>query len=99
MDPKLQTIIDQVKVDVLTPTQEADNEAQLREVSRSFVSEFIAYPSRALSHRDQPIQSQVAKTQDVMQRSPRSTNHLSSTDQGDVRVRCTSIDWRRRLSL
>jgi hypothetical protein len=98
MDPKLQTIIEQVKVDVLTPTQEADNEAQLREVSRSFVSEFIACPSRAPSHLDQPIQSQVVKSQDIMQGNSRSINCLSSTDQGDVRVRHTSIDWRRRLS-
>lgn len=98
MDPKLQTIIQQVKVDVLTPTQEADNEARFREVSRSFVSTLIACPSRAISHRDQPIQSQVAKSQDIMRGNPRSINRLSSTDQGDVRVRCTSINWRRRLS-
>ncbi|KAF9243816.1 pyridoxal phosphate-dependent transferase [Melanogaster broomeanus] len=36
--PTLQTIVDQVKVDILTPTQDVDNEAQLKEVSRSFVN-------------------------------------------------------------
>lgn len=94
MDPKFQAIIERVKVDILTPTQEADNETQLREVSRSFVSEFISCPSRVLSHRDKPIQSQVRKSQKIMHGNPRSSNRASSTDQGDVRVRCTSIDWR-----
>lgn len=41
MDPKLQAIVEQVKVDILTPTQEADNKAHLREVSRNFVSKFV----------------------------------------------------------
>lgn len=41
MDPKLREIIEQVKVDILTPTQETDNESQLKQVSRSFVSEFV----------------------------------------------------------
>lgn len=98
MDPKLQAIIEHVKVDVLTPTQEADNETQLREVSRCFMSEIISYSSRAFPHCDKPIQSQVGKSQDTMHRNPCSRNRVSSTDQGDVRVRCTSIDWRRRLS-
>lgn len=63
MDPKLRAIIEQVKVDVITPTQEEDNKIQLREVSRSFVSEFISCPSHALSNRDKPIQLQVGKSQ------------------------------------
>ncbi|KAH0838571.1 pyridoxal phosphate-dependent transferase [Lanmaoa asiatica] len=48
MDPKLQAIIEQVKVDILTPTQEADNETRLREVSRSFVTDTITAPTKAM---------------------------------------------------
>lgn len=48
--------------------------------------------------RGQPIQSQVGKSQNIMQENLRSSNHLPSTDKGDVRVRCESVDWGRRLS-
>ncbi|KIJ68726.1 hypothetical protein HYDPIDRAFT_24979 [Hydnomerulius pinastri MD-312] len=48
MDPKLEAIINQVKVDVLSPTQEADNKAQLDEVSRSFVSDTITVPTKEM---------------------------------------------------
>lgn len=61
IDSGLQAIIEQVKVDVLTPTQVADNEKQLEQVSRNFVSEFISYLSRTCSHHDKLIQSQVGK--------------------------------------
>ena len=61
MDPKLRAVIEQVKVDILTPTQEADNEAQFRQVSRSFISKFSVSLSRAVSHHDKAIQSQVRK--------------------------------------
>lgn len=39
MDPKLASIIEQVKVDIITPTQQRDNARQLEEVSRSFICE------------------------------------------------------------
>lgn len=68
MDPKLREIIEQVKVDILTPTQEADNQTQLKNVSRSFVSESISCSSRALSHRDKPIRSQVGNSQESCMR-------------------------------
>ncbi|KAG6371662.1 pyridoxal phosphate-dependent transferase [Boletus reticuloceps] len=48
MDPKLRAIIEQVKVDILAPAQEADNEAQLKEVSRSFFSDTITVPTKAM---------------------------------------------------
>ncbi|KAN0100891.1 Pyridoxal phosphate-dependent transferase [Tylopilus felleus] len=48
MDPKLREIIEQVKVDILTPTQETDNESQLKQVSRSFVTDTITVPTKAM---------------------------------------------------
>ncbi|KAG1825617.1 pyridoxal phosphate-dependent transferase [Suillus subaureus] len=39
MDSKLASIIEQVKVDIITPTQQRDNARQLEEVSRNFICE------------------------------------------------------------
>ena len=61
MDPSLQGIIEQVKVDILTPNQMSDNEKLLENVSRSFVSEFVSHPHHTCTHRDKVIQSQVGK--------------------------------------
>ncbi|OJA21271.1 hypothetical protein AZE42_02545 [Rhizopogon vesiculosus] len=48
MDPILASIIEQVKVDVTTPTQEQDNANQLEEVSRSFISDTITVPTKEM---------------------------------------------------
>ncbi|OAX39431.1 hypothetical protein K503DRAFT_799677 [Rhizopogon vinicolor AM-OR11-026] len=48
MDPILASIIEQVKVDVTTPTQEQDNVNQLEEVSRSFISDTITVPTKEM---------------------------------------------------
>ncbi|KIK97658.1 hypothetical protein PAXRUDRAFT_202349 [Paxillus rubicundulus Ve08.2h10] len=48
MDPMFETIVNQIKVDALTPTQEADNEARLKEVSRSFISDTITVPTKEM---------------------------------------------------
>ncbi|KAF9229644.1 hypothetical protein BS17DRAFT_805270 [Gyrodon lividus] len=48
MDPRLETIINQVRVDVLTSTQDVDNAAQLNEVSRSFVTDTITVPTKEM---------------------------------------------------
>jgi hypothetical protein len=42
MDPILASIIEQVKVDITTPTQEQDNARQLEEVSRSFICKYTS---------------------------------------------------------
>lgn len=74
MDSELQEIIEQVKLDVLTPTQMADNEKQFEQVSRSFASEFSSYLLRTCSHRDKPIHSQVGKSRDIVNGSAHSSN-------------------------
>ncbi|KAG1908419.1 pyridoxal phosphate-dependent transferase [Suillus fuscotomentosus] len=48
MDPKLASIIEQVKVDIITPTQQRDNARQLEEVSRSFISDTITVPTKEM---------------------------------------------------
>ncbi|KAG1766455.1 threonine aldolase [Suillus occidentalis] len=50
MDPKLVSIIEQVKVDIMAPTQQRDNARQQEEVSRSFIlptKEMFAYAVQA----------------------------------------------------
>lgn len=48
MDPKLASIIEQVKVDIITPTQQQDNARYLEEVSRSFISDTITVPTKEM---------------------------------------------------
>ncbi|KAG2057129.1 hypothetical protein BDR06DRAFT_995217 [Suillus hirtellus] len=48
MDPKLASIIEQVKVDIITPTQQRDNARRLEEVSRSFISDTITVPTKEM---------------------------------------------------
>lgn len=47
-DSKLDKVIDQVKVDIFTQTQEEDNEKWLRSVSRSFISDTITAPTKEM---------------------------------------------------
>ncbi|KAH7921961.1 hypothetical protein BV22DRAFT_1038023 [Leucogyrophana mollusca] len=48
MDPKFEEIVKQVKVDLLTPTQEADNVKLAEQVSRSFISDTITVPTKEM---------------------------------------------------
>jgi hypothetical protein len=60
MDPKLASIIEQVKVDIITPTQQRDNAKQQEEVSRSFICEFKMESEHLIWLKKwQPILSQV----------------------------------------
>ncbi|KAH7883894.1 pyridoxal phosphate-dependent transferase [Phlebopus sp. FC_14] len=48
MDPKFEAIVNQTKVDVLSPNPESDNAAQLEKISRSFLSDTITVPTKEM---------------------------------------------------
>jgi len=48
MDNKLEDIAAQIKFDILTPTQDVDNEKLIEEVSRSFISDTITVPTKEM---------------------------------------------------
>ncbi|TFK57439.1 hypothetical protein OE88DRAFT_1651156 [Heliocybe sulcata] len=48
IDARLAKVADEVKFDILTETQELDNEKQIRQITRAFVSDTITVPTKEM---------------------------------------------------